>query len=321
MDDEAQLKTGSDTSERTGLTILDVVKHAVKTIIKSLNKWDRLALVTFSDTAQIVLPLTSMDIDGQNRALVILNELHTIASTNLWAGVEKGLDVLKERSTANPNLLRISSTLVFTDGVPNIVPPRGHLPMLKMYKEKCGGVLPGSVSTFGFGYSLESETLYELAQEGNGAYAFIPDAAFVGTVFVHAVANLMTIMAKNVRLSIEPVGVVELLPFDRQNFGHTVFSTGMGSIMMDLGCINYGQSVDVVLLFSGLRRNADILNVTLKAESPTNPAFEEQKTFTFDESVVIKDKNVLFYHFSRSLFVCKVMDLKLKLGNSPPEDL
>ena len=321
MNDEAAIKTGSDTSERTGLTILDVVKHAVKTIIKSLNKSDRLALVTFSDTAEIVFPLTKMNVDGQNHALDILNGLCVIGSTNLWAGIEKGLDVLKERSSENSNLLRISSTLVFTDGVPNIVPPRGHLPMLKLYKERCGGALPGSVSTFGFGYNLESETLYELAQEGNGSYAFIPDAAFVGTVFVHAVANLMTIMAKNVCLAIEPLGPVELLPFDQQNFGHTVFSTGMGSIRMDLGCINYGQSVNVVLLLKGLERNADILQVTLKAELPTNPVFEEQKTFKYNESEVISDVNVLDYHFARSLFVCKVMEQKLKLGNLPTETL
>jgi len=55
-----------------------------------------------------------------------------------------------------------------------VIPPRGHIPMLKKYKEDNPEV-NCAISTFGFGYSLDSALLNDLAIEGKGSYAFIPD--------------------------------------------------------------------------------------------------------------------------------------------------
>lgn len=74
--------------------------------------------------------------------------------------------------------------------------------MLKKYKEDNPEV-NCSLSTFGFGYSLDSELLNDLAIEGKGSYAFIPDGSFVGTVFVNALSNLMTTMAVDATLCLE----------------------------------------------------------------------------------------------------------------------
>ncbi|KAF3224179.1 hypothetical protein TWF106_004381 [Orbilia oligospora] len=48
----AQSEDGK-TKEDTGLTILDVVKHAMKTIIATLNDDDRLAIVAFDTRAEV----------------------------------------------------------------------------------------------------------------------------------------------------------------------------------------------------------------------------------------------------------------------------
>jgi hypothetical protein len=39
---------------------------------------------------------------------------------------------------------------------------------------------------------LRSNLLLDLAQEGNGTYAFIPVAPNVGTVFVNSIANILS---------------------------------------------------------------------------------------------------------------------------------
>ena len=31
---------------------------------------------------------------------------------------------------------RVNSIMILTDGLPNVIPPRGHIPMLQRYKEK-----------------------------------------------------------------------------------------------------------------------------------------------------------------------------------------
>ena len=118
---------------------------------------------------------------GQDLAIESLSQLEPDSSTNLWGGLETALNIFKSNNAHESR--REAATLVFTDGVPNIFPPRGHLASLKIFKEKCGGNLPCTIHTFGFGYSLESDMLNELAVEGRGSYSFIPDAGFVGTIF------------------------------------------------------------------------------------------------------------------------------------------
>ena len=98
-------------SESSGLTILDIVKHAVHTIIKSMDAKDKLALVIFSNNAEIALNLTLMDEAGRATALTALNSFRPDSSTNIWAGLLTAMDLLKAG-----NLEGISSILLFTDG-------------------------------------------------------------------------------------------------------------------------------------------------------------------------------------------------------------
>ena len=50
--------------EKTGLNLLDVVKHALNTAIHTLGPNDTFALVPFSTTAHVALPFTAMDASG-----------------------------------------------------------------------------------------------------------------------------------------------------------------------------------------------------------------------------------------------------------------
>jgi hypothetical protein len=61
--------------ENDGLTVLDITKHAVRTIIHSLKPGDNFSLVSYSNSATTNLPLTSMDEDGKRRASQILDTL------------------------------------------------------------------------------------------------------------------------------------------------------------------------------------------------------------------------------------------------------
>ncbi len=91
----------------------------------------------------------------------------------MWDGIYTGLEVIRKGTASakanaqfkpNPN----AAVFVLTDGQPNVEPPRGHLPSLNKYRTDCGGVLPAVVHTFGFGYSLDSQLLYDFAIASNG---------------------------------------------------------------------------------------------------------------------------------------------------------
>ena len=112
--------------------------------------------------------------------------------TRVWKLFRK-----KKETCINPRLL------LFDDGLPNIVPPRGHIPMLKRYLDQNPNV-DVTVNTYGFGYSLDSSLLNDIATTTNGMYCFIPDSSFVGTIFVNSISNALSTSATNVKLALEP---------------------------------------------------------------------------------------------------------------------
>ncbi len=131
MAEEATAHNAAGGVEHHGLSLLDIAKHAVGTVIHSLGAQDRLALVSYSDKARKELDLTAMDAAGHARADAVLKALHTEGSTNIWDALREGMDVLR----AQPRGGRIPAVFLLTDGQPNVEPPRGHLQMLQRYKE------------------------------------------------------------------------------------------------------------------------------------------------------------------------------------------
>ena len=188
--------------EYSGLTLLDIVKHAVKTVISTLNENDRLSIVSYSNSATVIFDLMAMNLVGKENAITLLDQLTPGGMTNLWDGLHTGLQILRNKSipSGNSNNGNNSALLLLTDGEPNIEPPRGHLPMLKRYKDSLEGRFPGVISTFGFGYSLDSVLLRKIATEGGGMYSFIPDSGFVGTAFVNALANILSTVTADASL-------------------------------------------------------------------------------------------------------------------------
>ena len=201
---------GSDATaqgvEYSGLSLLDIVKHAVKTVISTCNENDRLSIVSYSNNATVIFELMAMNVIGKENAISLLDNLKPGGMTNLWDGLHTGLEVLKNRTKNNnndidnSNLSNNAALLLLTDGEPNVEPPRGHIPMLKRYKEAVGGRYPGVISTFGFGYCLDSTLLRQIATEGGGMHSFIPDSGFVGTAFVNSLANILSTVTANCQL-------------------------------------------------------------------------------------------------------------------------
>ncbi|CAJ1424824.1 unnamed protein product, partial [Effrenium voratum] len=243
MSNEALLQGEDGTmSASHGLSVLDIVKHALRTIIANLGEHDRLALVSYSNSAKVIFSLTEMTPNNRRTSEEKLQELTPEGMTNLWDGLQNGLQLLKDGQDQG----RMQHVMLFTDGMPNINPPRGIVPMLKRLKDKSeGGKLPCTISTFGFGYELDSGLLSDLAREGFGAYAFIPDAGFVGTVFVNAMSNLLVTMAKDVVVTVRPAGGTAKV------LGVHPMQSDKEATIVQLGTLQFGQAKDIVMMLQG----------------------------------------------------------------------
>lgn len=224
--------------ESAGLSVLDLTKHAARTILAPLNANDRLALVTFSADARIVQELTHMTKKAKQDMWAKIESLQTDAATNLWGGIKTGLQVFEQATTIN----NMQGMFVLTDGMPNhMCPPQGYVNKLKPMLAKMTAA--PSIHTFGFGYDMRSDLMQSIAEIGNGNYSFIPDAGMIGTIFVHAMANLCSTFSAAAELEIRTSDSTELqcptvFNIDRPN------STTM---ILSLGNIQYGQTRDMVI--------------------------------------------------------------------------
>lgn len=201
--------------------------------------------------------MVRMDADGKKSIAAALDKLSPSATTNLWGGLKVGLDTLREaqqeepaqgrgRGDSNSSAAaaggeRFGAVFLLTDGLPNVAPPKSHLDMLKSYRDEHTG-FRCAVNTFGFGYSLDSPLLCELSEEGEGSYAFIPDSAMVGTVFVNALGNLLATCSVGTRLAIEMEDGYEFVGC----LGGTRADPTSWGAQVNVGSVRYGQCRDVV---------------------------------------------------------------------------
>lgn len=276
MKNAATLKNESSGKvESYGLTVLDIVKHAVKTIIHSLEHYDRLSLVSFETKATTIFGLIEMNPKGKELALKELETLVAEGQTNLWDGLFNGLEVLRRGNMQSAGS-RNAAIFLLTDGEPNIIPPRGHTQMLQRYMNQ-NKDFSCVINTFGFGYSLDSELLNELAVDGKGMYSFIPDSSMVGTAFVNSLSNLMTTMGLNASLVVEPLNGTTLVPHSGNTF--KVIKTINNQITIPIGSLFHGQSRDFVFQISNVSDGFPYLKATVQyhlpgVEDPTIVTFE-----------------------------------------------
>lgn len=113
---EAPVPTASPSErERNGLTVLDLVKHAARTIIETLDENDRLGLVTFSTDARVVQNLLPMTKSNKKEAWERVEKLQVESMTNLWHGIHKGIKLFDDDERTNT----AAAVMILTDGMPN----------------------------------------------------------------------------------------------------------------------------------------------------------------------------------------------------------
>ena len=161
---------------------MDLVKHSLRTIVGMLNAEDSLSIIQFSTSASISLNPTKMT--DSNKIIVnsVIDSLIPNGNTNIYDAIQKTFEIVSR----SENLDKKFYSLLLTDGYPNINPPRGILETLKPKPANL------SMFTFGFGYDIDSKLLYELSSYGQGGFGFIPDCTMVGTIFINALAYIMS---------------------------------------------------------------------------------------------------------------------------------
>lgn len=311
---EATIKNNNGQQESHGLSILDVTKHALRTIVYCLDMDDRFALISYSNSARVEFQLNYMTVENKQKAINCINNLHTEGSTNLWDGLFKGMEELKKSKGSGRN----AGVFLLTDGQPNIEPPRGHIPMLKKYKDENPDLI-FTIDTYGFGYNLDSDLLNQISINGNGSYAFIPDSGFVGTVFEHSISNFLSNISTSSILSIELENGDQHIINDI-NYPFEINSTSWGS-QINVGPIQYGQNKNIVVITNSPNDN---FSVTWKYLDSRDNNWK-----TISKNIFSNNQNLVLSNYYRTIFakeVNKALDtqdkdiisnLSVLISNSP----
>nr|XP_039272042.1 uncharacterized protein LOC120346390 [Styela clava] len=112
-------------------SLLDRVKIFAELVIDEISEEDSLAIVTFSDEAEVELEMTVMSEDEKELARNVVQYLHTKQNTNLESGLMAGLDVIAK----NPSPHSRDCIILFTDGETN-TGEQDVEALVKNYKER-----------------------------------------------------------------------------------------------------------------------------------------------------------------------------------------
>jgi Mg-chelatase subunit ChlD len=68
----AKYENSDGVEQQDGFSYLDIVKHAINSVMHMVSENDRVSLVVFSDSASVVFPLTKMTEQGRIKCQTLL---------------------------------------------------------------------------------------------------------------------------------------------------------------------------------------------------------------------------------------------------------
>lgn len=174
---------------------LPLVKSAFELLVNQLRPQDRVSIVVYAGSAGLVLPSTS----GSNKEAIMdaITRLEAGGSTAGGAGLRLAYDVAKKNFMRNGN----NRVILATDGDFN-VGESSDAEMVRLIEERrATGVF---LTSLGFGTgNIKDSKLEQLADRGNGHYAYVDNLLEAKKVFVRELGATLRTVAKDVKLQIE----------------------------------------------------------------------------------------------------------------------
>ena len=174
---------------------LPLVKASLAMLVNTLRATDRVAIVVYAGSAGLVLPSTSGD--ERPKILAAIEQLEAGGSTAGGAGIKRAYD------EAVANFIRGGNNRVIlaTDGDFNVgLSSDGELVRLIEDRRKTGVFL--TVLGFGMG-NLKDSKMEQLADHGNGNYAYIDNLLEAKKTLVHELGATLFTVAKDVKIQVE----------------------------------------------------------------------------------------------------------------------
>ncbi|MEO6471923.1 MAG: VWA domain-containing protein, partial [Aeromicrobium sp.] len=214
---------------------LEGAKKALIALVRRLEPTDNFGLVTFDDSAQVVVPAGPLT--DKESAIHLIEGVRSGGSTDLSAGYLRGLREIRRVAAAGGTVLIVSDGHVnagiqAVDEFASIT--------AKSYGE---GIV---TSTLGYGQGYDETLLSAIARSGSGNHVFAgnPDAA--GAAIAGEVEGLLSKVVQAVSLMVNFEPSVEFLRLYNDLPAQQI---GAGGVMIELGDLYSEETRKVLLKF------------------------------------------------------------------------
>ncbi|GAA4243955.1 YfbK domain-containing protein [Dactylosporangium darangshiense] len=173
---------------------LDLVQHGLNTLIDQLRPSDSVAVVSYSDRASVLRPMTPVrDREALHDAI---DRLKIAGSTNLEAGLRLGYDTARNgfRSGATNRVILLS------DGLPN-VGTTDAAPLVREIQEAAAKQI--TLLGVGVGSDYGDKFMEQLADKGDGYVVYVSDQAEADRVFVRQLPATVALRALDAKAQVE----------------------------------------------------------------------------------------------------------------------
>lgn len=191
---------------------LPLLKRSMSALLETMGEKDTVSIVVYAGASGMVLPPTSAEERG--KIYDALQRLEAGGSTNGGEGIELAYRAAQENFRGDG----VNRVILATDGDFNIgTTSQSELVRLIEKKRNSGVFL--TVLGFGMG-NYKDSTLEQLADKGNGNYAYIDSFAEARKVLVEEGGATMVTIAKDVKIQVEMnpeyVGAYRLVGYENR---------------------------------------------------------------------------------------------------------
>ncbi|MDZ4697639.1 MAG: VWA domain-containing protein [Deltaproteobacteria bacterium] len=198
---------------------IEYARRAAEGLVARLGVQDRVTLIQYDDSAQVLVPLTRLDAAGRVRLRRMIQTLQPGGGTNLHAGLVLGRNQLARSEQRG----RVNRIILLSDGHANegITDPSALAEVARRSAQQ--GI---RLSAMGIGQDYNEDLMESLAEHGRGRYHYVAKANDLETILGNELASLKATVARNTELRIEPacdgVEVIEVFGYESRREGRVV---------------------------------------------------------------------------------------------------
>lgn len=236
---QASLQVVLDRSGSMHGAPLEGAKKALIALVRRLEPSDNFGLVTFDDSAQVVVPAGSLS--DKEAVIAQIQAVHSGGSTDLSAGYLRGLREIRRVIPADGDRRGSGTVLVISDGHVN-----AGIKGVDEFASVTSKAYADSIvtSTLGYGRGYDETLLTAIARSGSGNHVFADNPDSAGAAIAGEVDGLLNKVVQALSLTVVFEPAVEFLRLYNDLPAQQI---GDGRVMIELGDL-YSEEARKVLL-------------------------------------------------------------------------